>query len=97
MRKITEILRLHYEQKLGQRQIARGASVSQSTVHEYLARAKAAGIEWPLPNDWDEQRLVAALFPAVASEKDKRATKRHAPDFAHIRQQGHRCLPFGST
>ena len=87
MRKITEILRLHYEQKLGQRQIARGASVSQSTVHEYLARAKAAGIEWPLPNDWDEQRLVAALFPSVASEKDKRATKRPAPDFAHIRQQ----------
>jgi predicted DNA-binding protein (UPF0251 family) len=48
MRKITEILRLHYEQKLGQRQIAKGASVSQSTVHEYLARAEAAGIEWPL-------------------------------------------------
>jgi hypothetical protein len=29
MRKIHEVLRLHYEQKLGQRQIARSASVSR--------------------------------------------------------------------
>ena len=38
MRKIKEILRLHFEQKLGQRQIARSINTSQSTVHEYLAR-----------------------------------------------------------
>ena len=38
MRKITEILRLHFEQRLGQRQIARSVNTSQSTVHEYLAR-----------------------------------------------------------
>lgn len=48
MRKIQEILRLHFEQKLGQRQIARSANVSQSTVHEYLARFQAAGLHWPL-------------------------------------------------
>jgi len=46
MRKIQEILRLHFEQKLGQRQIARSANVSQSTVHQYLARMKAAGEGW---------------------------------------------------
>jgi hypothetical protein len=42
MRKIKEILRLHFEQKLGQRQIARSIRTSQSTVREYLTRAKAA-------------------------------------------------------
>ena len=50
MRKIQEILRLHFEQKLGQRQIARSASVSQSTVHQYLARMTAAYVDnliWP--------------------------------------------------
>jgi len=47
MRKIQEILRLHFEQKLGQRQIARSANVSQSTVHEYLARMNAAGLRLP--------------------------------------------------
>jgi DNA-binding transcriptional regulator LsrR (DeoR family) len=34
MRKIREILRLHFEQKLTQCQIARGVNVSQITVHE---------------------------------------------------------------
>jgi DNA-directed RNA polymerase specialized sigma24 family protein len=60
MRKIREILRLYYEQKLGQRQIARGANVSQSTVHQYLARAAAAGLKWPLPEEWQEDVLYAA-------------------------------------
>jgi len=37
MRKIKEILRLHFEQGLGQRQIARSFNTSQSTLHDYLA------------------------------------------------------------
>jgi transposase len=85
MRKIKEILRLHYEQKLGQRQIARGANVSQSTVHEYLSRAKTAGVSWPLNQEWDEDRLEAALFPP--NQEPKCPAKWPTPDFLHIRQQ----------
>lgn len=85
MRKIREILRLHWEQKLGQRQIARGANVSQSTVHEYLARAAAAGVKWPLPEEWGEEQLEAALFPP--NQGTRKPAKRPLPDFAHIREQ----------
>jgi DNA-binding transcriptional regulator LsrR (DeoR family) len=56
MRKIKEVLRLRLELGLGQRAIARACSISQSTVHEYLQRATAAGVVWPLAEDWDEQR-----------------------------------------
>jgi len=63
MRRVKEILRLHFEHKLGQRQIARSTNVSQSTVHEYLSRAQAAGLAWPLDAEWDEERLQTALFP----------------------------------
>jgi transposase len=86
MRKIKEILRLHHEHKLGQRQIAQAAGVSQSTVHEYLARAKAAGLNWPLNEEWDEQRLFATLFPP----NTKAATlvgQKASLDFAYIRRQ----------
>jgi DNA-binding transcriptional regulator LsrR (DeoR family) len=48
MRKIKEIPRLHFERTLGQRQIARSVNTSQSTVHEYPARMKDAGLKWPL-------------------------------------------------
>ncbi|PYU30606.1 MAG: hypothetical protein DMG28_18265 [Acidobacteria bacterium] len=44
MRKIKEVLRLKFELGLGQRQIARSCSISQSTVHNYLKRAAAAGL-----------------------------------------------------
>ena len=48
MRKTREVLRLYFDLKLGQRQIARSASASQSTVHEHLTRFTAAGLSWPL-------------------------------------------------
>jgi transposase len=85
MRKIKEILRLHFEQKLGQRQIARSIKTSQSTVHEYLARIKAANLSWPLDEDWSEERLEQALFPpAITATKTPQRTQ---PDYTHIREQ----------
>ena len=65
MRKIKEVLRLHYELGLGQRQIARCCSISQSTVHGYLKRAESAGLSWPLLPDCDEAQLQERLFGDV--------------------------------
>ena len=62
MRKTKEVLRLRYELGLGQRAIARACSISQGAVHNYLKKATAAGIHWPLPEGWDEQRIEEALF-----------------------------------
>ncbi len=63
MRKTSEVLRLHYELKLGQRQIAAAFQISQSTVHDYLARFVASGLSWPLPVEVGEAELEGALFP----------------------------------
>jgi hypothetical protein len=46
----------------GCERIARSCSTDLGTAHEYLQRADAAGISWPLGEDWDEDRLAAALF-----------------------------------
>ncbi len=54
MRKIKEVLRLRFELGLGQRQIARSCGIGLGTVHEYLERAVAAGIGWPLPEGLGE-------------------------------------------
>jgi Transposase and inactivated derivatives len=84
MRKIKDILRLHLEQGLTQRQIARSANVSQSTVHEYITKAEAAGLTWPLGEEWDEARLRATLFPPAVASKP---APHPIPDFAALRQQ----------
>ena len=49
MRKITTILRLHFEAGLSHRQIATSQDVGYGTVTNYIKRAKAVGICWPLP------------------------------------------------
>ena len=84
MRKLKEVLRLH-SLGLKQQQIARSCLIAQSTVHQYLKAAAAAGVSWPLPPDWDERRLeeVVAGVPRPTAVWRKTA----APDFGLIRQQ----------
>jgi transposase len=84
MRRIKEVLRLRYELKLDQRQIARSCSLSVSTVHEYLKRAEAAEVSWPLPDGWDEARVEAALFRSPESRLEP---KKSPPDFAAVHEQ----------
>jgi transposase len=87
MRKLREVLRLRHELKLGYQQIGRSCAITVSTVHKYLKRAEAAGVSWPLPEDWDQQRLEAALFPPTANPGEQQAAARPLPDFSAIHEQ----------
>jgi len=63
MRKIHEVLRLHFEHGRSKREIARIINVSPSTVSDYVARATVAGLSWPLPPECDDAALERLLFP----------------------------------
>jgi len=66
MRKISEVFRQRFELKRSYRDVARSLSISTSTVADYLARARIAGISWPLPEDMNEQALYDKLFLPVS-------------------------------
>src|SRR6516165_2571457 len=85
MRKIKEVLRLRFELGLGQRAIARACSISQSTVHEYLKRAEAAKVPWPLPEGWDQERVETALFGE--HRFIEQFPERVLPNFSSLHQQ----------
>ena len=87
MRKLREVLRLRFELKLGYQQIGRSCSIGVSTVHKYLKRAEAAGVSWPLPEEWDEARVEAAVFPSAATPAVESQPARAPPDFAAIHDQ----------
>ena len=73
MRKITEVLRLKWDQHLSNRQIAQSCSLSHSTVKEYLLRAQQAGLSWPFSADLDETAIERLLFSATTvSSSDQR-------------------------
>ena len=69
MRKITETLRLHHECGRSNRDISRAIGASPTTVCDYLRRAKAASLGYPLPDGMDDLALELRLFPpAVPSD-----------------------------
>ena len=87
MRKLREVLRLRFELKLGYQQIGRSCAIGVSTVHKYLKRAEAAGVTWPLPEDWDEARVDAVVFPRREPTIAEHNPARTPPDFAAIHEQ----------
>jgi transposase len=84
MRKPREILRLYFEAKLNERQIAKICSVGKGTVRRYLQRTTAAGLSWPLPAELDDATLEKKLFPPppVAGREE-----RPLPDCAAIHKE----------
>jgi transposase len=62
MRQIHEILRLKCQNQLSIREIARSCGLAVSTVGDYVKRAEAAGLTWPLPEGISEEELTKQLF-----------------------------------
>lgn len=81
MRKVKEVLRLKYDCHLKDRQIARSCGIARSTVADYVARAAAAGITWPVPDNLTDSALDSMLF---ASSVLPAASTRPLPDFETI-------------
>jgi transposase len=84
MRQIKEVLRLHHEAHLSERQIARACQISRSTVQRYLERATAAQLSWPLTPELDEAQLEQLLFPSPPTGPQP---PKAQPDFAKIHQE----------
>jgi transposase len=83
MRKIKDVLRLHAAGR-SQQQISRSCGIGRSTVGEYLQRAQAAGLSWPLPEPLDETELERRLFPPPPSVP---AGARGVPDWAEMHRE----------
>jgi len=83
MRTIKEILRLRWEAGLSHRAIAVSCRKGQTTVQDYLLRAKAAGLSWPLPEGMNEEELERLLFPPPAPS----CHRRPEPEWATIHQE----------
>jgi len=81
MRKIREILRMKWELKLSERVIARSCCISRSTVAEYVRRAEAAGLKWPLPEDQNDNQLFELLYPKTQQLTPKATTM---PDWEKV-------------
>lgn len=84
MRKIKEVLRLIYEQRLSARQVARAAGLSRSTVAAYRQRFEHTGLSWPAADGIDDATLERRLFPEAPTVP---ASERGQPDWAQVQRE----------
>ena len=83
MRKVREVLRLHYAAGLSTRAIARSLKVSPATVGKYIRRAEVQSLSWPLPEPLDDAALERRLFPAPVLS----ATQRPLPEWSEVHRE----------
>ena len=88
MRKVHEVLRLHFEQGRSKREIARIINVSPSTVSDYVARAKLAGLSPPFPPACDDAVLERLLFPPSEPSSVQRPTTAWPTVHKELRRKG---------
>ena len=82
MRRIRQVQQLHFGAHSGARVIAREVGVGRTTVQDYLARAGAAGLGWPLAPDLTDEALEQLLFPAPSCKVGAR--RYPEPDWATL-------------
>jgi transposase len=84
MRQVKEVLRLKWACGLSDRKIAQSIRISRPTVAEYVRRAQAAGLSWPLPDSLDETSLERRLF---ATTSNTPAPRCPPPDWPQVHRE----------
>ena len=84
MRKIKQILQLHYESGMARRAICVSVGTSYGSIANYINRAEKAGVNWDSAKDMDERDLARLLFP---SQTHSEKTQYSKPDFPRVHQE----------
>lgn len=80
MRQIRQVLRLAFEDNVSRRAISASLGLHRDTVRDYLVRAAAAKLTWPLPSNIDDAALEDILFPPAS----QRSTQKPQPDWKTV-------------
>ena len=82
MEKAREVLRLHFELGLSQREIAKSVNISLGSVSGILAKARDAGLEYPLK--LSSKELGSILYPPSQKEINQKPVE---PDMGYIHRE----------
>jgi len=87
MCKIKTILRLHYESKFSQRNIASSLHLSVGVVNKYLKRASKYSLTWPLSAEHDDEQKLAAMLSGSKGDSVNCVSCKAVYDFGAIHQE----------
>ena len=85
MRKVREVLRLRFECGRSHAEIAASAGIGQTTVGDYLARARGAGLTWAEASTMTDTEVEAKVFRDTVGRNEPPA--RVPVDFAWVHRE----------
>jgi hypothetical protein len=81
MRRVREILRYRFEDRLGHKAISQRVGAAPSTVRETLRRVAEAKLSWPLGEDVSDAALEAALYRPAGTKTGLQIPRSSRPLF----------------
>jgi len=69
MRKLKEVLRLHFLAGLSRRKIANCTGLGKSAVSKHIAQTEELGLTWDQIDPMPEEKLESLIYPSLSSEK----------------------------
>ena len=85
MRKLTQIIRLHFDAKLSMRPIAKSLNLSVGVVNKYIKLALEKNLSWPLPEGMDE-KVLGELLKSESGQPNQ-SIKATTIDFIKIHRE----------
>jgi transposase len=76
-----DVLRLTYALGMSRRLVSEATGIGKTAVGEYVRRAAAAGLGWPIPDEIDDAELERRLFPLAEASP---SASRTDPDWPSI-------------
>ena len=70
MRKIREVLRLHFAAQLSVRKISASTKISVGGIQKLLTKARALSLSWPLPDEILGLLVSSILAPTLGHPSD---------------------------
>jgi len=86
MRRIREVLRLRLGEGLSGRQVSAATGIALTTAWDYVDRARRADLQWPLPEEMDDDQLELRLFGLPLAVKTS-SPPRPLPDWSYIHKE----------
>ena len=90
MRKLRDVLRMHFDSKLSNQQIADALRISKTNVFNSLSRFKESELTWPIPEDMPDTELEAGIYSGKSLKGKQEAIlskTRTEPDFEYLQEE----------
>lgn len=86
MKKLREVLRLHFECKLTNRKIAKALSLSPTTISSYIKATKLAHLDWNQVAQLSDSQLTEMIEPHC-KQLSQKTSKKNPIDFVYVHSQ----------